>query len=435
MNGFAIAAVRSAVATVILLAAALCRADGAPQGTRPMENRFLFIIDTSSAMRSRANGVEQAVAGLLKSDMRGEFRKGDTLGVWTYNDDLHADFPMQLWSEEKKDEIAGDVLRYLRHQRYENRAHLDKVLRAIGQVMEDSERLTVIFIYDGSEPIRGTDFDVDINELQKKYAKPFRSAHMPMVTVLAARNGQVFDYTINYPASVTVPHTAIALPPPETNAPPAVAVAATPPTNAIPAEPSPPRRKIEIVMSGTTNLSRTIPLSESEASDSPPVTGNIVMSAPKPPEPPPATATPASIVAEAVPTNTPPPAPQPEPAAPQPVAATAQPEPALVLTPAPTNVLATPAPHSTQSATSAPVAATAPVPAPLPPPATATAPVAGPLPAPAPPAGAPTGQQVALFVIAFSLLTIAVVLVVFMVRRWRGDASPSLISQSIDRGR
>jgi hypothetical protein len=43
-------------------------------------------------------------------------------------------------------------------------------------------------------------------------------------------------------------------------------------------------------------------------------------------------------------------------------------------------------------------------------------------------------QQIALFVIAFSLLTIAAVLVVFLIRRWRADA-PSLITQSIDRGR
>jgi hypothetical protein len=45
------------------------------------------------------------------------------------------------------------------------------------------------------------------------------------------------------------------------------------------------------------------------------------------------------------------------------------------------------------------------------------------------------GQQIALFVIAISLLTIAVVLVILLVRRARGDARPSLISQSIDRGR
>ncbi len=125
-----------------------------------MENRFLFIIDTSSAMKSRTNGVEQAVAGLLNSDMRGEFRKGDTIGVWTYSDVLHSDFPMQVWSPENKDAIAADVLRYLRHQHYENRAHLEKVLRPVGQVMEQSDRVTLIFIYDGSEMIKGTEFDV-----------------------------------------------------------------------------------------------------------------------------------------------------------------------------------------------------------------------------------------------------------------------------------
>ena len=38
-----------------------------------------------------------------------------------------------------------------------------------------------------------------------------------------------------------------------------------------------------------------------------------------------------------------------------------------------------------------------------------------------------------MFIIAFSLLTIAVVLVLFLVRRWRGRPQPSLISQSIDR--
>jgi hypothetical protein len=66
------------------------------------------------------------------------------------------------------------------------------------------------------------------------------------------------------------------------------------------------------------------------------------------------------------------------------------------------------------------------------------------VPAPAPiPAAAPiapavlaatTGQLAAMFIIAFSLLTIAVVLVLFLVRRWRGP-QPSLISQSIDRSR
>jgi hypothetical protein len=49
---------------------------------------------------------------------------------------------------------------------------------------------------------------------------------------------------------------------------------------------------------------------------------------------------------------------------------------------------------------------------------------------------APSGvTQFALIIIAFSLLTIAVVLVVFLVRRSRRPAQSSLISQSMDRPR
>jgi hypothetical protein len=67
--------------------------------------------------------------------------------------------------------------------------------------------------------------------------------------------------------------------------------------------------------------------------------------------------------------------------------------------------------------------------------------------APQPPAFAPVarmpvanigptgGAQLALFVMAFSLLTIAVVLVVFLVRRSRNASQSSLITQSIDRPR
>jgi hypothetical protein len=44
------------------------------------------------------------------------------------------------------------------------------------------------------------------------------------------------------------------------------------------------------------------------------------------------------------------------------------------------------------------------------------------------------GRLAALSVIAISLLTIAVVLVIFLVRNMRAG-TPSLISQSMDRGR
>jgi hypothetical protein len=381
--------------------------------------------------------------------MKGELRKGDTIGLWTFSDRLSTDFPMLVWSENGKDDLADQVGGYLRHLRYEKRSRLDKVLPALNQVIADSERLTVILVFDGSGLIRGTPFDNDINGLLKKNALQFRAAHEPFVTILAARDGAVFDYTINYPNSVMVPHTADPLPPPETNAPPpVVAEAPTPPTNP-PVEPTSPPRRIEIIMSGTNLVTRGTETTPSAAS-------NVVVAATQTPTPAPA---PASAP---TPAPTPAPAPAPTPAltptasAPVSVPAPAPtPAPAPILTPSPTpapaSTPAAPAPLAVQETNSgtlpanppqtppptSPVASSEPVP-----PMAVSAPKPGavpPAPAPAPAvvavAATPAAQQVAMFIMAFSLLTIAVVLVLFLVRRSHRKSQPSLISQSIDRSR
>ncbi len=99
---------------------------------------------------------------------------------------------MLIWTKENRESVNADVMRYLRHQKYDGKAHLEKVLNTIGRVLQASERLTVILIHDGSNPIHGTEFDADINELQKKYAREFReTAHLPIVTGLAARGSIV----------------------------------------------------------------------------------------------------------------------------------------------------------------------------------------------------------------------------------------------------
>jgi hypothetical protein len=419
----------------VLLAAPPGPPENAPSKHSHMENRFLFIVETSADMKSRADEATRAVTGLLNSDLKGELRQGDTIGLWTYSASLHPEFPMQLWSEEKKGDIAELVRQYLRQIRYEKQGRLDKVWPALRQAVTKSERLTVIFIYDGDETLRGTPFDRDINALQKKYRHEFRAGNLPVVTILSARDGQFFDYTINYPGSISVPHTAEPLPPPETNAPPVIAAAPPPPapTN-LPAQPK-PLRVIEIV--------RTNPATNAPA----PATENATSVAPPPASPP--EAKPLRTI-EIVNNNpAPPPAPVVPPTAavePQPAAAVAASPPAVTnqalslppTLPAPRQPVATIAPTTVANTN---IAATPPPPAPAT--RTESSPAAVPLAAPAAPAPQPApmpvtiasaGQQAALFVIAISLLTIAVALVIFLLRRSRG-AQPSLISQAIDRPR
>jgi hypothetical protein len=402
---------RLSPALPLLLAAFFCAApplpaDAAPPTAKRHESRFLFIVDTSAAMRGCSNASVQGVIDLLASDMKGELRKGDTIGLWTYNEQLSTEYPMQVWSTEDKSAIMDEMAAYLRGRRYGKRAHLENVMPALGQVIKNSERLAVILISDGSGLIQGTPYDREINLLQKKYARDLRSAHQPFVTVLAVRDGVVFDYIINYPGWVAIPH--IPTPPPaETNAP-ILAASPSPPTNAPPVR----RPMRSFIMSASTNAPHAAAPPPVPAAAQPPPT---VVAAPVPvPAPVVATPVPSPSYKAAAPFPVPPhvavvaPAPASQPA-PPPIVARQNPEPAAAASPP-----HAPAPVNEQQLPPAPAAAR-------------NAPVA----AIAPPGGAP----LALYVMAFSLLTIAVVLVVFLIRRLRKAPQASLISQSIDRPR
>ena len=328
--------------------------------------------------------------------------------------DILDNFPGRSGLIKTKDTYIFDVKRYLDHEHYEKRAHLDKILSAAGQVIQASERLTIIFVNDGSQRIRGTPFDDEINGLQKEQFREFRSGHLPMVTVLVARNGEVYDYSVNLPTEIKIPKTAVDLPPPPTNAPATNIVVAPPPSPE-------PHRRIEIVMHGT----NTVTSSELEANTPPTKASNIVMVGASPP------ATPSNIVEAATPPVSAPsnavvlPTPFPKSQPVQPVIAT--PVAVPISTNPPGGIAKTrpgrwpagaksPPPVAVHSEAVAP-----PVASPLPPPAFAPAAVPA----------ASTGQQVALYVIAISLLTIAVVLVIFLIRRSRGNSQSSPISRWI----
>jgi hypothetical protein len=58
----------------IFLGATGSRAEDSPVKPHRKENRFLFVIDTSAAMKARTSGVVEGVMGLLDSDMKGGAR-------------------------------------------------------------------------------------------------------------------------------------------------------------------------------------------------------------------------------------------------------------------------------------------------------------------------------------------------------------------------
>ena len=79
--------------------------------------RYLLIVDTSSSMRRYAENASSALERLLLSGMNGQLREGDTIGVWTYNEDLYTgNFPLQHWKPELQQNITTEVTAFVKRQ-------------------------------------------------------------------------------------------------------------------------------------------------------------------------------------------------------------------------------------------------------------------------------------------------------------------------------
>jgi len=67
----------------------------------PHSNRYLLIVETSRAMERRSEAALKVAQGLLVSGMNGQLQRGDSLGVWTFNEELYAGrLALQPWSPE-----------------------------------------------------------------------------------------------------------------------------------------------------------------------------------------------------------------------------------------------------------------------------------------------------------------------------------------------
>lgn len=160
--------------------------------------RFLFLVDTSAATRRRAPAMLKAINNLMLSSMNAELRRGDSVGVWTFNEELHTgQFPLQLWTPEATEPVASNVVAFLKAQRYEKSSRFEVVQPAIEQLVRSSERLTVLLVSDGNENISGTPFDQQIRGVFQREFQKQRSARMPFITVLRSSRGKFVNAIVN----------------------------------------------------------------------------------------------------------------------------------------------------------------------------------------------------------------------------------------------
>ena len=198
-------------------------------------NRFLLIVETSKAMRRQGDAALAAIDELLRSGIQGQLRTGDSLGLWTYNDQLYTGrLPVQEWTPKFAKDVRERIEECLAQHKLEKSPELKKVLPMLAKVVKDSEFLTVILVSSGEQEIAGTPFDRQINECyktwrdrQRKPIKPSeaitkdgaepltlteqqRKAFRPFVTVLRGERGELTQYSVSpVPWPIEIP----ALPP------------------------------------------------------------------------------------------------------------------------------------------------------------------------------------------------------------------------------
>ncbi len=184
----------------------------------PRENRWLLIVETSRAMKPRAEGTLQSVKQALSTGMHGQLSRGDSIGVWTFNEQLYTGrFPLQDWVPDHKDGVIDRVSKFLQEQKYEKRASLGSVMPTLGNVVKNSPFITIVLVSAGKDDLHGSPFDTEINQAYARWRTSQEKARMPLVTVLRAQRGKFIYHSVSpAPTDIALSELPSEPPPPKT---------------------------------------------------------------------------------------------------------------------------------------------------------------------------------------------------------------------------
>jgi len=199
----------------------------AQPAARTVDNRFLLIFDNSTEMKRRLPAVEKALDILLATSVNQQIRSGDSLGVWTFDQTLHAgQFPLQAWDPDDAETISSNIITFVSQQRHAKTTSFAALHPLLDQVVQDSERLTVLIFCDGAGEIHGTPYDTGINQIFKQRQAERQQERAPIVIGLRSQRGQYVGCVVSFPPKPISVSTfpplpePVPIPPPVTNAPP-----------------------------------------------------------------------------------------------------------------------------------------------------------------------------------------------------------------------
>jgi hypothetical protein len=183
-----------------------------PKPPEPTGNRYLFIVENSSAMQKRDESTRQTIFEFINTGLRGRMLPGDTFGVWAFNSQPETRFPMQVWDSATRLDLATRVNLFLKDLGYTKRSNFERVWRDLQAVVASVNELTVVLITDGKNKISGTPFDQEINTTYRQLGGELTTKNQPFITAFVLREGHFAAY------SVTQPGESLILPPPSEKA-------------------------------------------------------------------------------------------------------------------------------------------------------------------------------------------------------------------------
>jgi hypothetical protein len=165
-----------------------------------MPGRFLFIFDTSSDMKNRIKAEQLEVNQLLATSMGGQLQEGDSIGVWTFDQTLHAgQFPLVSWAPDSARDTANGINKFLDDQHYSGNTSFAALQPVLGQVMQSSPRLTIIIFCDGEDAIKWTPYNDGVNQLFQERKSTQEHTKQPFILLIRSQLGQFAGCTMNFP--------------------------------------------------------------------------------------------------------------------------------------------------------------------------------------------------------------------------------------------
>ena len=173
---------------------------------RRVESRYLFIFDTSSAMKRRLPAEEKALHELFALSLSGEFRPGDGIGVWIFNKELRTGvFPLQYYRPQDVMTMPGEMAALLKEEHYSKTTRFDELIPMMNRLVTNSPRLTVIIFCDGDGEMKGTTADASINAEFKQNYDTLAKAREPFVLIFRSQLGKFVGYTLGPADSIAIP--------------------------------------------------------------------------------------------------------------------------------------------------------------------------------------------------------------------------------------